>query len=396
MRKFSLFLLAAVLLASGCGDRPEHREILVGGIEAEAAPESAWQETEVVSPAPEVLAAEEPPPEEPVGEETPEAYARSVLSEEVQTVYDEILRCIVRQEEETPVSTLDPEVLDLAWTAVHADHGELFWVSGYVYTKLSVGGTVTELSIAPKYTMSQGERTRLQEQIDQAVDALLSGLPEGAGDYEKSRYVYETLASQVSYRETAEESQNIISALLYQETVCQGYANATQYLLSLLGVESFVVTGRTRGENHAWNCAKLDGEYYYLDTTFGNAAYTGDEEEAGYVNYGYLNITGEELSATHEPEVGFPLPDCTAVQDNYFIREGLYFDTWEPEALGRRLSAVWETGGGMASFKFARTELYDQAFRWFVTEQHIVEHCPEIASFRYVDDPRRAILMIEL
>ena len=53
----------------------------------------------------------------------------------------------------------------------------------------------------------------------------------------------------VEYQMGTEQNQNIISVFLNKKTVCQGYANATQYLLTLLGIPAVVVTG-TAEETH--------------------------------------------------------------------------------------------------------------------------------------------------
>ena len=81
------------------------------------------------------------------------------------------------------------------------------------------------------------------------------------------------------------------------ETVCQGYACATQYLLRLLNIQCAIVTGKADGDAHAWNLVRMDGDYYYLDTTSGNSRYYGKDRSAEkYVNYNYLGITSEEIS----------------------------------------------------------------------------------------------------
>lgn len=65
------------------------------------------------------------------------------------------------------------------------------------------------------------------------------------------------------------------------QAVCAGYAKAFVYILANLGVEAEFVTGYTYDsygkldlkERHAWNRVKLDGEYYYVDPTWGDPSY---------------------------------------------------------------------------------------------------------------------------
>ena len=56
----------------------------------------------------------------------------------------------------------------------------------------------------------------------------------------------------------------------------------TQYLLNRLGVFCTLVDGYGKNnERHAWNLVEVDGEYYYVDTTWGDASYTIGEGDAG-------------------------------------------------------------------------------------------------------------------
>lgn len=198
-----------------------------------------------------------------------EAYAYQTLDEKTKKVYDEVLDAILKNKESVAVSTTEQEVLDNAYNAVNADYGGLFWVSGYMYTQHSRGDNIIGMDFSPSYTMEQSEREEIQAQIDSRVEELLTGIPTEASDYEKVKYVFETLIEQVDYNPDAENNQNIISVFLNGETVCQGYACATQYLLRLLNIQCAIVTGKADGDAHAWNLVRMDGDYYYLEYHLG-------------------------------------------------------------------------------------------------------------------------------
>ncbi len=84
--------------------------------------------------------------------------------------------------------------------------------------------------------------------------------------------------------------------------------------------------GTADGQSHAWNLAKLDGEYYYIDTTWGNATYSGDGMGLdSFINYNYFAVTTGELQKTHQPNDDIIVPVCQAVKDNYYVHENLLF-----------------------------------------------------------------------
>lgn len=322
-------------------------------------------------------------------------YVYQTLDEETKTVYDEVLNAILKHEETIAVSTCDKEILDLAYNAVNADYGGLFWISGYMYTQHYRGDNIIGIDFSPSYTMKKEEREKIQEQIDARVEEMLAGISSSDSDYDKVKYVFETLVEQVDYNPDAENNQNIISVFLNGETVCQGYACATQYLLELLEVQSTIVTGKADGEAHAWNLVNMDGEYYYVDTTWGNSRYLNENSaEEKYVNYNYLGMTSEEISTSHQAETVYELPECIAVENNYYVHEGLYFDTWDPDAVGELYKQAWQGGKKKVSVKFSTQELYERAVQFFIRDEQIADYCDGITTMYYIEDREQRILSI--
>lgn len=324
-----------------------------------------------------------------------ERYAYSTLSNEAKLVYDEIYQALFTHEEKVTVSTMDTGVLDRAYQAVSADYGEIFWASGYVYTQYKQGDTLLGLVFSPEYTMNESERREMQQKIDPEVELILAGIGMEAGDYEKARYIYEYLASNVDYELESEENQNIISVFIHKKTVCQGYASATQYLLQRLGIQSSIVTGTADGGPHAWNLVRLDGAYYYLDTTWGNSMYqSASEGRKRFTNYNYFAVTTDEINKTHTADTSYALPECTAVEDNYYVREGLYFTTADMAAAGAACRESYVSKADSVSLKFASPELYLQAKEQLIDAGKISDYCSGLSSFYYVEDLDQNVLTL--
>ena len=92
--------------------------------------------------------------------------------------------------------------------------------------------------------------------------------------------MYDPVVDEVDYDESAPDNQNIYSIFVNRQSVCAGYSKATQYLLEQLGVFRTYVTGKTtEGGNHAWNLVKCNGDYYYVDTTWGDPVFQQGRRE---------------------------------------------------------------------------------------------------------------------
>lgn len=315
-----------------------------------------------------------------------EKYAYRSLDEKGRLLYDEMLSAILSHQDSIRLSSTDAELMRQAYQAICADYGGLFWMDGYAFTRYTQGNELVGLEFAPKYTMTEEERKNVQQQIDEVVEAWLGGISINDTEYDKVKYVYEVLISNTAYVENAADSQNIISVFLNGQTVCQGYACAVQYLLGQLGIQSAIVSGTALGEPHAWNLIRLDGAYYYMDATWGNAEYAGNDGEVkNFIDYNYMAMTTEEMQIGHVPDEQLVLPECTAVMANYFIKEGIYVEEWNPDQLGGLLSKAWEEKR-MLTLRFSDVTLRQQTFQYFIDEGNIADYCNGITEINYIQD----------
>ena len=329
-----------------------------------------------------------------------EEYAYQTLTEEERLIYDQIVYTIENRESDIRIATHDTNVLKKVYQAVRYDHAEFFWVTSLSYEMYKRGDEVTAIDIRPEYSMSEEKQEKTQKKINKAVKAMLKDAPRKGTDYEKVRYVYETLIREVDYDKDAKNSQNIISTFLNKKTVCQGYAYGMQYLLDKLKVPCTTVEGIANNMNHAWNLVLMDGGYYYVDTTWGNSqfVYAKDQNsnESKFINYNYLGATSEEIDRTHQASDVIPLPKCTQIRDNYFIRENLFFEEFDPDKIGQTLAARYEDGAESIQLKFASQDIYEQVMQYFVEDYHITDYCPGLNKLQYVENMEDGTLLILL
>lgn len=321
-------------------------------------------------------------------------YARRNLNETEQLWYDDIKKILgtysneIRLNEAGLTAGYDETDIDRIFQYVLNDHPELFYVEGYSYTKYTRGEKTTAIEFSGTYSVDRENAESRYEAIETAADEILSGLDANADQYTKVKYVYDTIIRNTDYELSAPDNQNIYSVFVNHLSVCQGYAKATQYLLNRLGVECTLVLGTVdTGEGHAWNLVKIDGSYYYVDTTWGDASYRIKDSmaESGVtmpeINYDYLNVTTAELLKTHTlTEGGGPMPACVATEANYYSREGALFSGYDREQMKSLFDRAREQGRDDVTVKCADEASYGQVVEALIGNQEIFDYLDDAGS----------------
>lgn len=306
-------------------------------------------------------------------------YCFDTMDSSQRRLYGELLYIINNHLEEVKVSTKNSDDLKFVFQCIYNDHPEIFWVTGYTYTRHTSGDKILYLTFSGKYIYTKDECDSYKREIDLYVSRFLSGAPSLSSDYDKVKYVYEYIINNTDYVVNAKDNQTIVSVFVYGKSVCQGYAKATQYLLEKLGVKSTVVTGTvSTGEGHAWNLVNADGSYYYVDTTWGDSsynipiAYSSDVTPA--VNYDFLNITTDEISKNHIFKNIVALPKCVATQDNYFIKENLYFTSVDNVRLKEAFNKAYNLKKKYITLKCSDAVVFSNMYEELITNQKIFKY----------------------
>ncbi|MDE6923856.1 MAG: hypothetical protein K2P59_01155 [Acetatifactor sp.] len=298
-------------------------------------------------------------------------------------------------------SGLGESDIDRIFQCVLNDHPELFYVEGYSYVKYTRGAKITSIVFSGSYTMDFDTAVERKAEIEAAADEILAQVDEDASDYDKVKYVYETLIRDTEYQLNAPDNQNIYSVFINHTSVCQGYAKATQYLLDRLGIDCSLVLGTVdTGEVHAWNLVKIDGSYYYVDTTWGDASYQvngGGEETSDYclpeINYDYLCVTTAELLRTHTLSDQLPMPVCDSTENNYYVREGALFMEYDREQMKELFRKAREQGRKDVTVKCTDIACYRELISALIDGQEIFDYLSESGgSVAYVQNDNQLSL----
>ena len=145
---------------------------------------------------------------------------------------------------------------------------------GYILCSLSRDGT--QLTYSPSMGMTMKECLALLEQAKELAAEAAGALTDGTmTEREQAEALYRYLTEHVKYdrryysdrTSMPYHSQTAIGALRDQVAICGGYSHALDLLFEQAGIPCYTVTGKSGGENHMWNIARLDGQWLWFDAT---------------------------------------------------------------------------------------------------------------------------------
>ena len=291
------------------------------------------------------------------------------LSEEEQTVYQELLQGLLEHVEQIHVHSQKPERVNELLVYVLNDYPEIFWSDGTA-SSTAYSGLQNYTSVMPGYLYTKEECEKKKTQIDMEVSECLSGISENASDYEKILYDYEYIVNQVDYDDAAEDNQNICSVFIGKKSVCAGYSKAMQYLMEKQGLFCTYVTGEVT-EN------------------------VMDDEIRDNISYDYMLCDDDELFRTHTPDLEVELPDCTKMDLNYYVVNGMYYTEYDGQTALKVMNQVISARETKVVLKYSDESVYKTAKEDILNNevkraaQNLAQwyHLTEV-SYSYIDDKK--------
>ena len=193
-------------------------------------------------------------------------------------------------------------------------------------------GTVTDDIVIQKNGkdykyVTMADRNVIAQKISNfnlAAEAILNTIPTRLSVVEKEKKIFDYITTTVTYDETAASSitstANITGhafdsygALCEKKSVCEGYSELFQYLCYCVGINSTPISGFADGGRHMWNAVEIEGEWYQIDLTWGDAF----SDNVPY--YGFFNLTNSQMSAQDHviDSEHLAVPVCTASENAF-------------------------------------------------------------------------------
>lgn len=299
--------------------------------------------------------------------------------------------------------------------AVAFDNPEFYWIPDQKY----------DVTFIPE------DAKEVQAQLHAMADEVISQMPDGS-EYDKVKYIYEYIILNTAYKtealendEIAWQNQSIRSVFLDKTSICNGYSLAFLFLCQKAGIEAIYIAGDTTtvdedDVSHAWNLVKIDGQYYPVDTTWGDPTFStalGEEEKSIDIDYAYLCMPKEMFEKNHFQYQSFfgldwdsenphnkdtphVYPEIQASGLSYYQLNGGYFDTYNQDQIGQHLLDHLQTNQ-MVTIQIASQVEYDRFKAEVASDETTYIHdylqvIPGYQGFSWIDDHFSQTISFEL
>ena len=213
-----------------------------------------------------------------------EYFKKSLLDEDSYYIYEEMISASLKNTREVKIKCNKDCQSDFkkSYYALYLDHPELISFVGIGGYRLSNGYIQYD---------STGNLGKLKtffgtRRIDRELDIIRSETKD-LSDKEKIIYVYDYVASH-NYNKIfkfSKSNQSAYSFFTGGDSVCAGFAKASQLIFQYIGINSYLVMSTT----HMWNYVEYEGKYYVYDATMG-ASLSDKSNEHFYDGLGTTTI----------------------------------------------------------------------------------------------------------
>lgn len=223
-------------------------------------------------------------------------YGYLALSEAQRMLYAEISNGIANFQKDISFATQlsEKQFLHTYYTVI-ADN-PLFYYLPMNFSYAMRGSVVVELTNLT-YNFTQAEVTGFNAQIDARTNEILGKLTAGMATVDKVRLIHDEIILHCAYIDSTYHSQDLYGALVGGQAICEGYAEAFQYVCEKAGIEAIIIVGATNGnppEPHEWNMVKLDGDWYQMDLTWDDPIGAPSDT----IVYDYFNVTDSFITGS--------------------------------------------------------------------------------------------------
>lgn len=191
------------------------------------------------------------------------------------------------------------------------------------------------LTYTISYRTTYSEEEYVKNEIKRVVNNL--NLTEHTSDFTIIKTIYEYVCNHVSYDYWTESNNQSYAftaygALSQGKAVCQGYSLLLYRMLKHMGIDSRLIVGHANGNIetlHMWNIAAIDGNYYYLDSTFDSTSEIEGENRKNYFLKGVESFNEDHQISSDLSNYDYWAQYPMAESDFEPAIDTIYYSTYE-------------------------------------------------------------------
>lgn len=140
----------------------------------------------------------------------------------------------------------------------------LRWSWTSISPKIVKGAENVDVTFTAAYISTKDQEDYVETEISKIISQIIT--PDMTGK-QKVKAIHDFVLKTADYDYTL-QSRSTYLALTTGKAVCQGYAMLVYKLCEKAEIPVHIVTGNIPAGYHAWNEVQIDGNWYYIDTTF--------------------------------------------------------------------------------------------------------------------------------
>ena len=168
---------------------------------------------------------------------------------------------------------------------------------GIAATMMTTGLAINSAAASVKSDTSKSSvsaETKEDKRFKKITDEIVAKANKYTDTYDRLKVIHDELCEIAKY-DISYKRKNWKKILLEGRGVCDAYAKAYEYLCQKAGLDVIYVTGLANGVNgwepHAWDMAKIDGKWYYIDVCWDDSKFGGYHHSNFLVGEKTINVS---------------------------------------------------------------------------------------------------------
>ena len=281
-------------------------------------------------------------------------YYYQKLNNEEQKAYHKLYTGFIKFQKEIVIEHINLSKAKKIYQYILMDYPSLF----YIQTSFQYIQEDNKIKIKPSYLYNKDEVQKYNKQIEKETESVIQQVNQQMDDFNKIKMIYQYIIETVHYQNNKND-QNMLSALIDNESVCAGYAKAYQYLLLKCGIKATYMSGvskrNTSNDNfHAWIMLCIDDDYYYSDVTWGDV----EDKNMTHCCYSCFLMNSEDMLRCYQPDNGYE--KTMKNEYNYYKSIDCYMEDYDRDLLSHAIQNALKNETRIVEVKCATESVYQK------------------------------------